>query len=318
MSRRRVVLSTLARRSADGRTVTAAQIEAGGGLPRPELRELMGAFGLPVPADDEPAFTPSEAEALTAVWQGRDAWPFELTVQISRVYGRLLARIAQATIQLWISVVEPGLDDDLEKALEVSDMLPVSDALLAGVHRRWLEREAEQMAFRDSPVAAGEHAELGAIEVSFLFCDLKDFTAFADRQGDDAAVRIIDRFATVVTRERGPDARLTKLLGDGFMCAYPEPRLAVQAGARIIDTMREPGLPGVHASVHHGLAIPREGDYFGSAVNLTARLLREAGRDELVATRTVVEQCPELDWEHTCVAQFRGIEAEVEVFTLRR
>jgi adenylate cyclase len=102
------------------------------------------------------------------------------------------------------------------------------------------------------------------------------------------------------------------------MCAYPEPRLAVQAGARIIDAMRGTGLPGVHASVHHGLAIPREGDYFGSAVNLTARLLREAGRDELVATRSVVERCPELDWEPACVAQFRGIELEVEVFRLRR
>jgi class 3 adenylate cyclase len=48
----------------------------------------------------------------------------------------------------------------------------------------------------------------------------------------------------------------------------------------------------VHASVHVGTAIARDGDYFGGAVNLTARLLGAAGRDELVATRPVVEAAP--------------------------
>jgi adenylate cyclase len=215
-------------------------------------------------------------------------------------------------------VVEPRLiataGQDQARAVGVQafeKLVPVSDVLLAGVHRRWLAREAAQLAFRD------QVAE-GAVAVSFLFCDLKDFTSFADRLGDDAAVRIIDRFADVVHRQQGPEARLTKLLGDGFMCAYPTPELAVAAGARVIDAMREPGLPGVHASVHHGLAIPREGDYFGSAVNLTARLLGEAGRDELVATSDVVERCPDREWRPAGSLRLRGVSREVEVFKLVR
>jgi class 3 adenylate cyclase len=72
--------------------------------------------------------------------------------------------------------------------------------------------------------------------------------------------------------------------------------LAVAAGVRIIDRMRAPDRPGVHASVQHGHAIPREGDYFGSVVNLTARLLGAAGRDEQIATRPVVEHWPDLTW----------------------
>jgi hypothetical protein len=62
-----------------------------------------------------------------------------------------------------------------------------------------------------------------------LFCDLNGFTAFADRRGDGAAGRIIDRFAAIVTAERCPDVGRTKLLGDGFMCAHPNARLAVEA-----------------------------------------------------------------------------------------
>jgi adenylate cyclase len=312
-------------RGAASRTVSAAQIDASGGMPVERIGELMEAFGIPLPVAEEPAFTPGEARALEQLWQLRDVWPFELSVQLGRIYGRLLARIAHASVQLWTSVVEPRLQSaDLDDRLRVlaaaetfDALLPVADTLLIGIHRRWIEREASQIAIRGAEREAGEEALPGAVEVSILFCDLKDFTAFADRQGDGTAVQIIDQFATVVTREHGPEARLTKWLGDGFMLVYPVPGLAVAAGVRIIDGMRVPDGPGVHASVHHGHAIPREGDYFGSVVNLTARLLGAAGRDELVATRPVVERCPDLTWQPGGTHRLRGVDAPVEVFKLQ-
>ena len=307
-----------------GQTVSAAEIEQRCGMPVASIEEMMRGFGIGVPASDEPAFTPAEADALARVWES-EVWPFELSIQLSRLYGRLLARIAHATMQLWGTIVEPrliastGEDQARQTGVDAFErLLPVADALLAGVHRRWLAREAAQLAYWTADGEEGAVAPAGAVDVSFLFCDLKDFTSFADRLGDDAAIRIIDRLADIVHREQGPDARLTKLLGDGFMCAYPSADLAVDAGARIIDAMQEPGLPGVHASVHHGLAIPREGDYFGASVNLTARLLGEAGRDELVATRAVIERTLHHEWRPAGSLRIRGLSREVEVFKLVR
>jgi adenylate cyclase len=311
-------------RGAAARTVSAAQIEASGGMPVERVGELMQAFGLPLPAPEEFAFSPDEARVLTQLWQLREIWPFELSVGLGRIYGRLLARIAHASVQLWVNVVEPrlqgaALEDRLSvlAAAEAFDgLLPVADTLLTGVHRRWIEHEASQIAVLGAERDAGDQALPGAVEVSILFCDLKDFTAFADREGDVAAVRIIDQFASVVTREHGPEARLTKWLGDGFMLVYPGPGPAVAAGVRIIDGMRTPDGPGVHASIHHGYAIPREGEYFGSMVNITARLLGAAGRDELVATRPVVQRCPDVTWRPDGTHRIRGIQAPVEVFKL--
>ena len=305
--------------------MSAAQIEATGGMPVERIGELMQAFGLPLPAPEELAFTPDEGRVLKQLWQMRAVWPFELSVGVGRIYGRLLARIAHASVQLWVSVVEPRLQAaDLEDRLGVlaaaetfDGLLPVADTLLIGVHRRWIEHEASQIAILGAERDAGDQALPGAVEVSILFCDLKDFTAFGDREGDVAAVRIIDEFASVVTREHGPKARLTKWLGDGFMLVYPRPELAVAAGIRIIDGMRTADGPGVHASIHHGHAIPREGEYFGSMVNLAARLLGAAGRDELVATRPVVERCPDVTWRPDGTHRIRGIKAPVEVFKLR-
>ncbi len=312
-------------RAAADRTMSAAGIEAAGGMPVEQAQELMRAFGLPAPDPDEGAFSPEEAAALTELWRQQDLWPFDEGVQIARLYGRLMARIAQASVQQWLAVVEPRLrkiEPDLGQrtiaaARSFDRLLAVTDTLLTGVHRRWVEREAAQIAIRNAELGPGAELLGGMAEVTVLFCDLKDFTAFADRQGDGAAVRIIDRLASTVMEHRGEEAGLTKLLGDGFMVVYPEPAPAVRAGRRIIDTMRSPHQPGIHASIHHGPAVPREGDYFGAAVNLAARLLTLAERDELLATAPVVERCRELDWEHCGSERMRGLSDEVQVFRLR-
>ena len=311
-------------RAAADRTVTPAQIEADGGMPVAQSRELMRAFGLRPPGDDEPAFTPAEADALAELWRHQDVWPFELGVQIARIYGRLLARIAQASVQQWLAVAEPRLraaePDVARRTIAAADsfdrLLPVADTLLAGVHRRWVERETAQIAVRAAESGPAAPLLSSVSEVSILFCDLKDFTSFADRQGDGAAVRMIDQFATAVMEMRGEQAGLTKLLGDGFMVVYQEPAPAVRAGMRIIREMRSVSKPGVHASVHHGPAVPREGDYFGQAVNLAARLLVLAERDELLATTPVVERCPEFNWEHCGSERVRGFSDEVQVYRL--
>lgn len=312
-------------RGAADRTVSPAQIEGEGGMPAAHSQELMRAFGLPSPAADEPAFTPAEARALTELWHHQDVWPFDLGVQIARLYGRLLARIAQASVAQWLAVAEPRLraaePDAGRRTIAAADsfdrLLPVADTLLAGVHRRWVERETAQIAVRAAESGPAASLLSGVAQVSILFCDLKDFTAFADRQGDGAAVRIIDRFASIVMEQRGEKAGLTKLLGDGFMLIYREPAAAVAAGKRIIEEMSSAGEPGVHASVHHGPAVPREGDYFGQAVNLAARLLVLAERDELLATTPVVERSPDFEWEHCGSERVRGFSDEVQVYRLR-
>jgi hypothetical protein len=76
--------------------VSPAEIEADGGMPVAQVRELMLALGLCAPDAAQPSFTLDEARALTGLWRHRDVWPSAVTVQIARLYGRLVARIAQA------------------------------------------------------------------------------------------------------------------------------------------------------------------------------------------------------------------------------
>ena len=307
------------------RTVTAAEIEAAGGASVEQICQIMDAYGLPPPEPDQAAFTPEEARVFMEVKALEEFWPVEVGAQVARVQGRLLQRIAQTELQVFRVQVERRLRAEGEDPVAAlgavqqvfARLLPLADPLIVGVHRRWVEHELAQAAVREAESSMPGGDLPGAVEVAFLFCDLKDFTAYADGEGDAAAVAAIDRFTEVVTRGRGESFRFMKSLGDGYMLTYAGADDAVAAGSRVIDGMRKNDMPGVHASVHQGVAITRDGDYFGGAVNLTARLLAAAGRDELVATREAVGAAgPSFEWETAGTLKVRGMAAPVDVFRL--
>jgi class 3 adenylate cyclase len=307
------------------RTVTPAAIAERGGLAIKELAELMEAFGLARPEAEVPLFTPEEALAFIELGNLDEVWPAPVRLQMARVYGAMLARIARAEVQAFQAHTEPQVreaSDDVAAQLSAiksafERLLPLADPLLLGVHSRWIEHELAQRAVSLAESRADTATLPGAVEVTFLFCDLKDFTSYVEAHGDAAAISAIDRFSEIVSHERGQNGLLVKSLGDGAMLVYDQPVDAVAAGGRVIAAMRATGLPGVHASVHRGIAIARSGDYFGGAVNLAARLLPLAARDELLATADAVAACGSaFEWEPAGERTLRGVTAPVAVYRL--
>ena len=309
------------------RTISPVQIEADGGLTVDETRLVVLNFGLPAPDPQEAYFTAAEADVLVHFGRLREIWPPEVYLQIVRVYGQALAHIARTEVNLFRLHVErklrsasAGPVDDAEQTVQKAfgELLPLADPMLLGVHRRRVEHEVTQAVVREAEIRTAEGVLPGAIEVTFLFCDLKDFSGYAEAKGDAAAVDLVERLAVVVTGELGQHGHVVKALGDGFMLSYPEPVEAVACCVRIIEQMRGGGSPGVHAGVHHGVVLYREGDYFGGAVNLAARLLGLAGRDELLASEAVVRAtASRFDWESRGGQDIRGFSEPVGVYRLR-
>jgi adenylate cyclase len=306
------------------RSVRPRDIEAAGGFTAAEIAELVSAFGLPAPEPDDPWFTPEEADVLIALSQLRDIWPRRVYLQAARVYGHALSEIADNEVHLFRHDVEQRLLTDVRDPKQaiaavrnaLEQLLPLADPMIRAVHRRWVEHALAQAAVREAEIASPDAPLPGAREVTFLFCDVKDFTAYADTKGDAAALEAIEHFSRVVHEEQA-GGRVVKGIGDAYMLVYPSPEAAVSAGARMVERMRSSDSPGVHASVHHGVAIYREGDYFGRAVNLTARLLAQSGENELVATADVAESTgARHKWRHQGALRVRGVATPVDVYLL--
>jgi adenylate cyclase len=189
--------------------------------------------------------------------------------------------------------------------------------MLVGIHRRWVEWELSQLAVDALEQNAGPADLPGATEVSLLFCDLCEFVAYAEEHGDAAAVDAVERFGEVVFDARGERGHVVKGLGDGWMLVFPAPADAVATAERIFMRGAALGIPPIHASVNHGEAVHRDGDWFGREVNLAARLLTWAGEGELLATEQVVTAVPDRAWQRVRRRRVRGVRHPVTAYCVR-
>lgn len=119
---------------------------------------------------------------------------------------------------------------------------------------------------------------------TFAFVDVSGFTAYTDREGDAAAVELLETIRGSIRRLASVyGVRIAKWLGDGAMLVGVEAEPTIEAVVAIVDGNRSDGLP-LRAGVASGDVILFEGDdYIGQAINLAARLSELAGPGEILA-----------------------------------
>ena len=125
---------------------------------------------------------------------------------------------------------------------------------------------------------------------TFVFADLAGFTALTEAHGDEAAADIALDFCRAVNCLLPDDAQDVKMLGDSCLLRFGSARDAVEVGLRLTgDLSRRCGLPDVRVGMHTGSAVRRGDDWFGSTVNIAARVAAIAGpREVLVTSQTRV------------------------------
>lgn len=86
---------------------------------------------------------------------------------------------------------------------------------------------------------------------TFLFADLRDYTAFVEREGDRAAADLIrDYRALIRSRLAAYDGAELKTEGDSFYIVFPSPSKAIAFGTDIFaPRARRPGAHSGSASV---------------------------------------------------------------------
>lgn len=123
---------------------------------------------------------------------------------------------------------------------------------------------------------------------TFLFADLVGFTALSIEQGDEEAANIATRFQREVRRLAARHrASVVKSLGDGAMVRAEDAGDALALALALANGID--GLPPVRVGVNTGPAVERDGDFFGSAVNLAARLSQAARGGEVLVTEATRE-----------------------------
>jgi class 3 adenylate cyclase len=155
---------------------------------------------------------------------------------------------------------------------------------------------------------------------TFLFADLVGYTALTERCGDEAGARVAREFLRAISalsREYG--ARQVKSMGDGAMIWAPDAARAVALAARtVLEIGTRSDLLPVRVGAHTGPALMRDGDWYGSSVNLAARLARAAGPNEALISMATQWAAHELEspLNRRCELVLRGVERPMVAWRL--
>jgi class 3 adenylate cyclase len=126
---------------------------------------------------------------------------------------------------------------------------------------------------------------------TFIFSDLVGFTALTAAEGDDRAADVALAFQDVVRRllpEHG--AEQVKAMGDALMLRCDDAAEGVRLALRIVEELEAvDGFPPVRVGVHTGPAVERAGDWFGTTVNVAARLCSAAAGGEVLISEATRE-----------------------------
>lgn len=128
--------------------------------------------------------------------------------------------------------------------------------------------------------------------LTFLFADIRDYTAFVEEHGDARARKLIASFRRLVRAQLGvTGGGEIKTEGDSFYLVFQTAGQALRCAIAImnqaVDPQRVGGALPVGIGIHAGEPVPLEGQYVGSAVNIAARLGTAADAGELLISDTV-------------------------------
>lgn len=129
--------------------------------------------------------------------------------------------------------------------------------------------------------------DTAAASHAFLFADLVGYTALTAAHGDERAADVATHFHTTVRRLLPADAgpAEVKTLGDGLMVRLTDPAHAVRLGVAITEAVDElTDVPAVRVGIHTGPAVHRDGDWYGTTVNVASRLCDAAADGEVLVS----------------------------------
>jgi adenylate cyclase len=262
---------------------------------------------------------------------------FELTVLLSRSILRPIEdleaateRIRQGEFEKHVPVTTSDEFGELSTAFnEMVDGLAERERLRAAFGTYLDETVAEHLISEDFEPTGQQ------VEVSLVFCDVKDFTtAAAEADAPEIVARLNDLFECIVPIVARHHGHIDQFLGDAVLAVFGAPRKlpdhadrAVQCAVEMARTInsRRPGGFEVGVGVNTGQVVAGSiggagrlsFSVIGDAVNLASRVeaaTRETGDPVLITENTRVLLSETIEVESRGAQEIRGYDREVELY----
>jgi adenylate cyclase len=232
-------------------------------------------LGLPDPGD-APLCRVEEVEAFQGFALGMELFGVDPVMHFTRVVGSALGSVAEGALTVFSRALddeardEPPLTGDAYAlaafdALEAFRIVPV---VLQIVAKLQFDRATDRL------TADPGQSQTGAVG----FVDVTSSTRVTAELGilvvSAAMTRLEERAVELAV---GHGGRVVKYIGDEVMFMTPDLASGVTVAAELVRHVdRDPTLRSARGGVAAGPLLSRDGDWFGTTVNLAARLVEKA------------------------------------------
>jgi adenylate cyclase len=293
----------------------------------PELVKRIVA-GLGLSSAEAQSVTEDELQLLRYVAAVLETgFPLVALLQLVRVYGQAMAQVADAEVRLFhLYVHEPlmrsgstGVETAEQMHAMSREVLPLAGPVLDQVHQRYLKHFVEQdvVGHMESDLG-GTSVDLGRMRVAIAFADLAGYTRLTEEEGELTALDAVERFVEAVGVTLPEGARVIKTIGDEAMIVGSDPAALTDWAVGFQTMQNERPLPRI--GIHYGVALYREGDYYGRDINIASRVAARSAGGEVLVTRPVVEYsgAPHLEFERIGEVRLKGFSESTEIFIARQ
>ena len=305
-----------------GAHLRLADLAERAGLTVAEVEAIRHMVGLAPVNPEELRFADRDVQSFAAFAVSRQLFGEQATRHFGHVMGSSLARIAEAVVSMFLVNVEGPLREahgtELElaqanlRATEAAEAVP---SVLQSVFRAHLEESIRRSRL------AKQGTSVGTVWMAIGFIDLVGFTMLSRHMEPRALADTVERFESaaheVATAKSG---RVVKLIGDEVMFVAVDPAATCDIALTLVEHFA--GDPAVtpRGGLAYGMLINRGGDYYGSVVNLAARLAELAVPNELLVTPELAAKArnDRLRFEPAGKRLPKGFDEPVSLLTLER
>ena len=303
-----------------GAALTLAEAAQRSGLPVEKVRRINRASGFPEPGPGDRVLTEKFPGLAAGMAAAESLFGEEAVLQLTRVMGSSMARIADAIVSAFLVNVEPAARGEERSDISVARANAEATALLPFVAET-IDILLRQHLLTARRTILGDAADTGfeTQRMCVGFVDLVGSTSLAERLSTRDYGAVLTEFEHVAADTvTGAGGRVIKLIGDEVLFTTGDERAACGVALDLTEQFAEhPRVPAARAGLAFGDVLLRDGDVFGPVVNLAARAAAVAGPDEVVVPPAVAEAAG-LPAESLGRQALKGFESGVELCRLEK
>ena len=292
------------------RRYTESDVAERTGMPVELARRFWRALGFPAVEPSDRVFTDLDVEALTTLralieLRSSDASAdtsadVETALQMTRVIGSSMARIAEAEVSPAVRTMLAG--SDAADSVEAADRFAaLAEPTLAAMARllEFVWRRHVAAAVRRAMLQRTRGDSQAQPVLAVGFADMVGFTVLSQQLAEDELAAMVSRFEEVardtVTAGGG---RVVKMIGDEAMFVADTVLDAAHIGLALAEAYADDDLlSDVRVALAVGPVLVQDGDYYGPVVNLASRVVDIAQPGSVLVTD---------DFHHTLVLGVAG------------